>query len=884
MDVIAANRYALIMKRKSVLSLLVLLCSLHALAAARISIVPADDPSPVAQTAAEELSLFLGQLHEGDSFPIVSQAPANGKQIRLAASLEQAVALGLPVEDFEQPGAFRVAAEADRGIIAAASPKALLDAVYTLLEQVHGQGFYLSENASASARKGAFTFEGWDLHDWPLIEERSIMAWPNFLSGVSTWTREEWLHWVRQAARMRATHLLYHTYANNPLLYLELDGYERPVGWMNSTRKGRTYAVEHIWDVRNIPGAEGLYEEAWFGSEAAKVPDEERVQASRDLMAAVFAEAHKYGLKNVWAIDVDTYEAHPQEMIESVLNEDEYFTAKARNWKLIKPDTQGGYRWHKTLMQELTETMPDIDRLIVWVRAYTMSPVMAMTPDQLPSDWQADLTARVGELPEIKNMGNYNPAGIYYASKVADAWEQALAELDHDIEVGFGSWTWQDDKFVTAHRLFPEDAPFYQKDYGNSISRGRSVFSDIETDRHVVPIAYVHHDDGHQCGPPLKLPKDLLGNLQNMNATGHSGVIWLTRPLDIYFRSAWDRLWYSGRDRTHEDACERMAADFVGPAAQEPFADFLEEWTAKGITFGRETSDQFGPIKRGDDVIENRDDKAGQKMERLVERVEKSQSKTRPLLQEASALADSEDAQAHIRYFNEYLDWVKLYFEAQLARANADQNVLLQRPEEKAIRAFSQAALAYEPTAGERGQVASLAARWQTFFVQQRQHLGLEPIRLRCMPTNHDFNARKRGEQTFHYDTQGGTWRVLGQEETKHEAVLDAASTGNAITDAWIQSENTLTLDLQDVRGETELPGGTYQVSVYLPDPIDGAAKNLILAVGEMEQTVAWNDAMTVNFDQKLVVADKSEMQLTVKTPDGGKVALSGVILDSVQP
>lgn len=849
--------------------------------AAEISIVRASDPSPVAATAAEELAHFLGALHDQDRFTLVATAPASGMHIRLAASSDAARELGIAADDLAQPGAFRVTAAGERGIIAAASPKALLDGVYTLLEQVHGQGFYLSENASEGARGGAFNYDGWDLHDWPLIAERSIMAWPNFLSGCSTWNRAEWLQWVRQAARMRATHLLFHTYANNPLLQIVLDGHERPVGWMNSSRKGRTYAVEHIWDVRNIPGAEGLYQEAWFGSEAAKVPDAERVVASRELMAAVFEEAHRFGLKNVWAIDVDTYEAHPQEMIEAVLKPEDIIESGQRNWKLIKPDSAGGYRWHKTLIDTITSSMPAIDRLIVWVRAGNMSPGMGMDINVLPADWQADLAAQTPDLKESEDAGwkeGMCKAGIYYASKVAESWKRALDELDRDVEVGFGSWTWMEKKFLVANKVFPPEAPFYLKDYNNGIRKGDSAFSTLETDRHIVPIAYVHHDDGHQCGPPLGLPDDLLSSLQSFGATGHAGVIWLTRPLDLYFRSAWDRLWQSGRDRSHEDACRRMAADFVDAPAQAAFAAFLEAWSKKGETFGRETSDEFGPIKRGKHGLETRDDKAGKTIEKIIEKLAKGHADIRPPLQQAAQLATSGTAKKRIAYFQHYLDWVTAYFDAQLARANADRTALAKRPEEAAIRAFSQAALCYNTTAGERGQVASLASRWQTFFVQQRQHMGLEPIRLRCMPTNHDHRARKPGTRSFHYDAEGGTWLVLGEEETGHKAVLGSED-GNAIANAWIQADRQLTLLLQDVRGERKLPAGDFRVRMHLPNPVRGAAQKVSLRIATIEQQVDWHGAMVVEFDAPLHVAADQQLDLILQATDGGTVGLSGVEL-----
>ena len=75
---------------------------------------------------------------------------------------------------------------------------------------------------------------------------------------------------------------------------------------------------------------------------------------------------------------------------------------------------------------------------------------------------------------------------------------------------------------------------------------------------------------------------------------------------------------------------------------------------------------------------------------------------SRPHLEAAAQLAKSNGAKAQIAYFQRYLDWVRLFAAAQAVRANGDASALARRLEVDAIRAFSQAALALGPTAGER--------------------------------------------------------------------------------------------------------------------------------------------------------------------------------------
>ena len=72
------------------------------------------------------------------------------------------------------------------GIIAGADVRGVAFGVYALLEKL-GCGFYLSYDAFPPPQSAAFSFAGWQLAAQPLVRDRLVFDWHNFLSGCSTW-------------------------------------------------------------------------------------------------------------------------------------------------------------------------------------------------------------------------------------------------------------------------------------------------------------------------------------------------------------------------------------------------------------------------------------------------------------------------------------------------------------------------------------------------------------------------------------------------------------------------------------------------------------------------------------------------------------------------
>jgi len=288
------------------LACLLLTCTvcLHA-ASWNIVVDPAEDL--VLHTAAEELQGLLSAAYPDDSFRCVADLPDAGAAILLGTRTEGSlIAEWVQPEQVAADGAFVAGVGSHQGrsvaYVCGQDAGATLRGMYQVLDRQYDFGFAMSFEASEAVRPGPFDLEPWQLADQPRIPERFLFAWFNYLEVNGTWSLADWRQALRNGASLGFNQVFFHCYANDPLLEFTHNGQTKRVGWRNSSRKGRTYAVEHLWDVRRQVGGE-LYDGPVFGSEGAAVlpdgsdtvPDEERVQAARALMVDVMAMAKAYG-------------------------------------------------------------------------------------------------------------------------------------------------------------------------------------------------------------------------------------------------------------------------------------------------------------------------------------------------------------------------------------------------------------------------------------------------------------------------------------------------------------------------------------------------------------------------------------------------------------
>jgi hypothetical protein len=195
----------------------------------------------------------------------------------------------------------------------ASSTKGLFNAVYSLMEKL-GYGFYLSYDAKANPKK-ELNFTEWELSDTPLQGERIIFNWHNFLSGCTGWNYEDWCAWIDQSSKMRYNTIMVHAYGNNPMFSFEYKGLKKPIGYLTTSRSGRDWGAQHVNDVRRLPGGE-VFSSSILGSEAALVSDPQKGEAATRLMSRVFQHAEEMGMRINFAIDVDTWQSNPKNIIE----------------------------------------------------------------------------------------------------------------------------------------------------------------------------------------------------------------------------------------------------------------------------------------------------------------------------------------------------------------------------------------------------------------------------------------------------------------------------------------------------------------------------------------------------------------------------------------
>ncbi len=853
--------------------LLFFLWTFTGLNAAERPIVLAQGEDRVLQTVAADLSEHLQKLYPADTFPVKT----GGEGAIFLGTRGQLGDLGgnVPEEGVDEPGEFSVINDGSTVIISGHDAGAIRDGVYSMLEEL-GFGFYLTFTSNGRIDPDAqFEPTQWEMTDKPTILERPILNWHNFLTGCSTWDEADWKDHIRRIARMRYNALVVHNYTNNPMLEFEFAGVKKPVGWINNTRKGRTYAVEHVWDVRDLPGGKGMFgeDEKVFGTDEGLVPDEQHPDAIKAMMGRVFDYAKDWGLDIIYFIDIDTYPAHPQEMIEATIpEEDRFYAAKTRHW-IARPDQGKGYEFHKTWMAQLMRDYPQLDRIAVWCR-FGGTPGMEITTEDLPEDWLPDYQRIVDANPEITDFINGygdtdRSAAMYYYAQVWKAWKRAMEELGSETQVCWGSWTRNHPKFLSAHKFIPEGVPVYVLDYGTNFPKGWQDLAHIPETRPMIIFTWAQHDDRSFAGAPLKPFNDLADLAEGYGITGVGIKHWLTRPLDPFFVNTSDQLWESTRGKDWDETLREMGVDLAGTEAGEAFGQYLDDW-GNGDNFGMETSDEF---------LNERYFKKPEQVERLVKRSQERQAQ----LEALQGQVTSPEAQAWVRYFLGFEEWMREVAKEQHLRHTDDVEQMKTFKPTRVIQLYADAALQAPGgiTEGDKGLVTTMHTRWLPYFVAKQQKHGLAPLRVNYQPTNHGVLARKPGKRTFLFDSQGEIWWGAGEVETGYPASAEEqenyASDVELIAASWIESPQKMELKLTNIIGEDDdgaYPQGAYDVALVFPASARGAYEIQVEGQALGEVTFPGGQAHTETFTG-IELRDET-LNLTITSPE--TIALGGVI------
>jgi hypothetical protein len=869
--------------------------------AADIGIFVAPAAPPAVRIAAQDLASKLKQIYPKDSFPVAAQEPATSEYIKVAVQ-EQSAAESFTISTVNQ-GNHKV------GLIQGGSARGAVYGVYALLRKL-GCGFYLSGDTLPPARQDAFSFVEFALSDRPLVADRLVFDWHNFISGCSTWNLKEWNQWTDQSQKMGYNAIMVHAYGNNPMVCYEFNGQRKPVGFLSTTIKGRDWSTMHVNDVRRLFGGQ-VFDSPAFGAEAALVPDEQRVDAAEKLMHGVFAHAAERAMGVYMAVDVDTGSANPQEVIQT-LPESARFTISAqagglsgvsgegsRAFWLANPDSPEGYRFYKTQVETLLKVYPQITTLVAWFRQGG-TPWLEIKLTEFPPAWQTEYQAALAKTPKASNY--WHAPHMFAIGKIVRAFDRALKETGHE-KVALATGTW-DFKFLPGADLFmPPHVKLIGLDYNVLHERpqlgdaeSRKPLAEVGAHRPVLPVVWAHHDDGHYIGRPYTPFPDFYSKLTDAKACGFGIIHWTTRPLDIYFASHAEQVWQSSKDKPLQETAADMAQRLFGSETRQTMGDYLYQWATKAPRFARETSDWFidRPLTNITEVVEGC-------QQRL---------KTINAVNQNQLTASGRENLEYYKGLEEFIAAFHLthgkYQDAQNHLKNknipAARQAMTECQPEPVIEQFARFSTHRGITRGEQGLVISQNLRWLTHLTRLRQTLGLEPVRINFAPTQHDKLAQSRGTFTFFFDDKRSIWECWGEEETQSAIIALPAAKALAagLPDAYteicktaITSDKPLSFTLRPIMardsrgrgGPAGLLPGDYQLHLILLDPESTTAGQRTFAMA-LETTSTGGqytfDAVKANFLRVLCKGNSendwnsiNEVQLDALAQDKGSTAVT---------
>jgi hypothetical protein len=765
----------------------------------RVPVVTAPRASAAESIAAAELRLHLARLYPECAFPLLKARPKNGPAIRILT------------RHLATPESFTITHRNDTVTITGADARGTLYAVYALLEKL-GFGFYLSYRITPPLRRGAPRLEEWEMADAPLVRDRVVFNWHNFLSSSSTWELGDWQRWVSSAARMRFNAVMVHAYGNNPMFQFTHNGQTKAVGYLATTVRGRDWGTQHVNDVRRLIGGE-LFRGPVFGSSVALGDETRRVAATTELMRQVFAFTRERGLGVTFALDVDTDSANPQNILRTL---PPGALIRSGAFVLANPDTREGYAYYRAQIGQLLETYPRIDRLAVWFRN-NATPWRNVALKDFPPAWREQFEKTLAANPALR--GDKEAHGMFALSRIVAAFQRALRELSRtDVELAYGSWRLH---WLAASDVFmPRGVKAIPLDWETVFeSEGaQRIFRGI-ANRPVIPIVWAHHDDRTYIGRPYTPYRGFAKLLASSRSSSGFGIIhWTKRPLDLYFKSLANQVWDASANEPLETTCRRMAADTFGEAARETGGRYLLEWAAGAPMFGRETTNRFIDVP----------------LAAVAPAVIEGARKRLELLKTVAA-----ENREWLRFFQDFEEFVMAFFSSQAALERARESRrpsdLAEADPEAAIRRYVRMISHGRTGRGEEALVVSLNLRWLPQFVSLRQALGMEPVRVKFEPTQHEPLAQGAGSNTFYIDSARNLWGARGEKETGlPAAVFDSP---DELCRSGLRIDKPVTLRLGPIQGDRLAPG-RYRVGLQIAFGKVDAAPIVEAANGAVELAV----------------------------------------------
>ena len=441
---------------------------------------------------ARDLVSYLSKTYSDESFISSDQKVEGAKNIILELT---------STEELENNEAYKIYGEGDQLIIQGETPRAIVNGVHGLLKEL-GWSFYLSFEVPPVEVK-PLDFSVIKVENAPLKEKRIIFNWHNFLSGCTGWDFDQWEQWIDNSSKIGFNTVMVHAYANNPMQSFSFNGQEKELGYLTTSLKGRDWGAQHVNDVRLMHGGE-LYSDYEFGSLAAKVSVGERSIAATSLMKKVFRHAANKSMGVCFAIDVDTWMANPQNIINSLSGE---ALLEISGYNIVNPEHPEGKKYYEAILKNLLDDYPEITMVAAWMRRPQKRPGqgsiwLKYDSRTLPEKWRAEYFEVLKQHPELKDERPY--PGLFAISKIIKTYHEILTEIRPDIELLLGSW----------HLDYPKQANPFMPDYCGFIPLDQEyVFdkpevleelSEVGKTRNLYPIVWAHHDDHRYAGRPYK--------------------------------------------------------------------------------------------------------------------------------------------------------------------------------------------------------------------------------------------------------------------------------------------------------------------------------------------------------------------------------------------
>lgn len=801
----------------------------------------------LSKTYPKESFLVSDKIMEGEK-NIVLEIDSNGK--------------------FRNNGAYQILGDKNRLKIQGKTQRAVANGVYGLLKEI-GWNFYLSFEIPPNKPK-PLDFAQLNFQNSPLKEKRIIFDWHNFLSGCTGWDYEQWKEWIDNSSKIGFNTIMVHAYGNNPMQSFSFNGQEKELGYLTTSQQGRDWGAQHVNDIRLMVGGE-IYSEYEFGSAAAKVPKKQRSEAATSLMQKVFKHAAEKSMDVCFAIDVDTWMANPQNVINTL---PKAALLEIGGYNTANPENPEGRKYYEAQIKKLLNDYPEITMLAAWMRMPRKNPGLGSIwlkydSETLPDKWRKEYFEILKKHPELKDEQPY--PGLFAISKIVEVYRGILDEIRPDVELVLGSWRMYYPKQADA--FMPKYCGFIPLDWEVVFDKPEVLkeLAEVGKNRNLYPIVWAHHDDHRYVGRPYKPFSNFNSKLDKVNAKGYGIIHWTTHPLDLYFTNTENQVWQNTENETQEKASENFAKSLLKSPDENLFW-YFEDWFKNAPMFGRETSDNFLRPNvdynlEGYNSSEEVVTKANERLE-ILQKVNTKKLNFQGVKEYNYQLGMEEFLISFFENHHNIYEAFKLLGEGKPEKALP---FVQESNPEKSIKIYAKTISDYGATRGEEGILLSLNLRWLPDYIDVRQRVGLEPVRINFQPTSHDPLAQGAGHNTFFIDAEKNFWLAKGEKEL---GIL-AATNGNLplknVTDSWVEITGSTEIPIKTMRN-FNLPAGEYKLKLIYIDGNTGAVFHVL------------NDGNDVSMNSNGAVSFKTDGgNLTLKMlPNKDKTLIAGMVISKV--